>query len=98
MGIKANDERLDLGSFISPDIKSRRRETIFNIDVTSLVTGDFAIDAIERQAEQLLEGLSYFRRFDVSGNVSHLGWLSYEKGSTNLKTTAVRTSDCVRRV
>lgn len=42
---------------------------MFQLDIASLLTGDFSMNAIDCQARQLLDGLCHFRSFDAGENV-----------------------------
>ncbi|KAI1121301.1 ankyrin repeat-containing domain protein [Nemania abortiva] len=87
VGIGTEDEPLCLSSFISSDVESRKRTFTFRIDIAGLMTGDLSMASIELQAQQLLDGICYFRRFEGDKNPSGraIAFVAYDLGALVLK-------------
>ncbi|KAL4946325.1 hypothetical protein BDV06DRAFT_136383 [Aspergillus oleicola] len=52
-----SERRLSLDAITGDSVSSRRREFVFQCEISSLLLGDIAFDAIRTQAEQFLDEL-----------------------------------------
>lgn len=59
------DDLHDLGTFLSDDIRTERREIVFRFEMASLLVGDLTPESTEQQAMRLLDGLAAVREQDT---------------------------------
>lgn len=64
MAVGGDENRLSLETLLEESITTERREFVFRVDIAKLLVGDFAFQAVEEVALQLLGGLNFFQQHD----------------------------------